>query len=554
MTAPTVPTPLPVPADFPVTWQLPGDEHFFWFQDVMHFPMPLTPLTASLQLPAFSTGATRGLQHLMLPVVALRYVTQNHYVYGCSVPFMGTEAEVAARMEQMKHAVMGVMQDLMVRFRDEFIPRVVELADGMRDADHSGLGPRELAERVLGLREVYTELWDIHMQVNIPPMGAIAGLDELLTAVLGAEEAGRAHLMLQGFPNKSVETGQRLYEFATRAREDDAVAEVIRSAREPEEVVAGLEVSAAGREFLAAWKTFLAEYGWRTGGFDMADAPWIDDWTIPLMQLRAFVLSSSPEAPIHAQQRQAVERDRLVAEVEGKLPPDVLPVFRMLLPAAQTYIPLAEDHNFYIDQLAFTSGRVPINALGKALTEAGVIVEEPDVYFLEFGDIEEIARGDLSDRREVVVDRRASLARAKATIPPEAIGSALPPEAASDILVSKFFGLGQDLPSDARVIRGIASSAGTATGTVKVVRTLDEAGKLEPGDVMVCHMTMPAWTPLFGTVSAVVADSGGVLSHCSIVAREYGIPCVTATRVGTRLLKDGQTVTVDGARGIVQVK
>jgi pyruvate,water dikinase len=71
---------------------------------------------------------------------------------------------------------------------------------------------------------------------------------------------------------------------------------------------------------------------------------------------------------------------------------------------------------------------------------------------------------------------------------------------------------------------------------------------------MVCHMTMPAWTPLFATLSAVVADSGGVLSHCSIVAREYGIPCVTATRVGTRLLRDGQRVTVDGNRGIVRVE
>jgi phosphoenolpyruvate synthase/pyruvate phosphate dikinase len=72
--------------------------------------------------------------------------------------------------------------------------------------------------------------------------------------------------------------------------------------------------------------------------------------------------------------------------------------------------------------------------------------------------------------------------------------------------------------------------------------------------VLVCEMTMPAWTPLFATVSAVVADSGGVLSHCAIVAREYRIPCVVGTYVGTRVLKDGQRITVDGAQGIVRIE
>jgi pyruvate,water dikinase len=73
------------------------------------------------------------------------------------------------------------------------------------------------------------------------------------------------------------------------------------------------------------------------------------------------------------------------------------------------------------------------------------------------------------------------------------------------------------------------SSNGAVTGTVRLVLTLDDADKLEPGDVLVCKITMPAWTPLFGIVSAVVSDSSGPLSHCAIVARKYGIPYVTGT-------------------------
>ena len=71
------------------------------------------------------------------------------------------------------------------------------------------------------------------------------------------------------------------------------------------------------------------------------------------------------------------------------------------------------------------------------------------------------------------------------------------------------------------------------------------------GDV---EMTLPTWVPLFATVSAVVADSGGVLSHCAIVAREFHLPAVVGTRVGTASIKDGMTITVDGTKGRVRIE
>jgi pyruvate,water dikinase len=67
-------------------------------------------------------------------------------------------------------------------------------------------------------------------------------------------------------------------------------------------------------------------------------------------------------------------------------------------------------------------------------------------------------------------------------------------------------------------------------------------------------MTVPPWTPLFSTVSAVVADTGGILSHCAIVAREYKLPAVVGTVLGTRTIQDGMTITVDGSKGIVRIE
>ena len=100
---------------------------------------------------------------------------------------------------------------------------------------------------------------------------------------------------------------------------------------------------------------------------------------------------------------------------------------------------------------------------------------------------------------------------------------------------------------------GTGASRGVVQGRAKVVRRLADASKLQPGDIMICEMTMPPWTPLFATISGLVADTGGVLSHCAIVAREYHLPCVVGTAIGTSVITDGMLVTVDGSKGLVRI-
>jgi pyruvate,water dikinase len=101
------------------------------------------------------------------------------------------------------------------------------------------------------------------------------------------------------------------------------------------------------------------------------------------------------------------------------------------------------------------------------------------------------------------------------------------------------------------VIKGLGASAGKVTAKACVIFAPEDFGKMKPGDVLVAVTTTPAWTPLFTMASAVVTDIGGPLSHSSIVAREYGIPAVLATGIGTRRIQDGQTITVDGSAGTV---
>ncbi|MGH3851472.1 MAG: PEP-utilizing enzyme [Pseudonocardiaceae bacterium] len=82
---------------------------------------------------------------------------------------------------------------------------------------------------------------------------------------------------------------------------------------------------------------------------------------------------------------------------------------------------------------------------------------------------------------------------------------------------------------------------------------MSEATKVQPGDILVADTTAPPWTPLFATVGGLVTNSGGILSHSAVVAREYRIPAVVGVGTATQRLQDGQLVEVDGTRGTVRI-
>jgi len=183
-----------------------------------------------------------------------------------------------------------------------------------------------------------------------------------------------------------------------------------------------------------------------------------------------------------------------------------------------------------------------------------VVSEAEDILWLKKKEIDGLIKNldsnvDLPDLSTTVAERKAFWKKLKAVTPPPM----MPVKdrvmgVKSDVFISHT----QDGDSE-DTLSGVPASTGLVTAPACVLHGPEDFGLMRPGDVLVAGTTTPAWTPLFAMASGVVTDIGGPLSHGSIVAREFGIPAVMGTGEATRRILNGQTITVDGGNGTVEI-
>ncbi len=177
--------------------------------------------------------------------------------------------------------------------------------------------------------------------------------------------------------------------------------------------------------------------------------------------------------------------------------------------------------------------------LGKRLAEAGALSDGDDIMYLTVDEVY-ATLDDGQDRSHVVRKRRSEME--------DAVEYDMP-----DLIYGDDFVPSRGVAPDRGVWTGTPTARGHHRGAARIVRGIDHLGKVSSGDVLVIPFSDVGWTPLFAQAGAVVAESGGMLSHSSIVAREYGLPCVVSVE-GAMRIPDGATITVDGYRGTITLE
>lgn len=509
--------------DFAVTWNDPADASLSWMWDPMHFPRPLAPLTRDVTAQMWAA------------FMSARSVFLNGYMYdfGASPP-----PPTPNVMERGAAAI----------WEQEYVPRVREFCSRLRTRDYEGMSAIALADALDGIIGDAIEHFRLTMVVIFGFMGPTFQLVDFAEKEIGPDGPQLVASLLQGFQNGSAAAGAGLGDLAMAAAASTEVAAAIRDGG-----AGALESVEGGPEFLAKLRGYLDEYGWRAESWGLGHMPtWAEDPSVALT-LIAHYLSDGAMSPAQAIERSVRQREDAQRAVERRLSGDKLAEFRAMLEAASPHVSISEGRAQY--QLTIVGSlRVPVLALGRKLVPFGVLDEPNDAFLLHLSELQQAAR-EPSPMQAVVSGRMADLKRWERLSPPPFVGAppAEPPEEMAPLL-TRFFGLGVVPSTKANVVTGNPANKGVVRGRARVIRELSESGRLQQGEVLVCPSTAPPWTPLFAIAAAVVTDTGGILSHSAICAREYGLPCVVGTQTGTRQIPDGAMITVDGGAGTVQIE
>lgn len=557
-TTTAAPTAIEAPPEFPVTWRDPAEASLFWQHDAMHFPDALAPLEIAAVALALQTGFKSAFETYHAPLERVEVRGINGFYYHAMVPFMGTPAEMAARAQKGEAVARATVARLGEIWEHEVLPEIKQHIAAWDAFDPAGKSREALLAHLDDTWDRTGRIWELHFRIVLPLYTAISEFDELYRGLF--EDAGPldSYRLLEGFPNMTVEVGQALWNLSRRALAEPQVLEVLRD-RSPEFVVAGLRESEAGRAFLDELREYLAHYGRRSDKWAIGAPSWIEDPTPAIKNLCDYIGQLESEGPVAKQLDAAEARDAAIAEAREKLagyPAPIREQFDAMLAAAQVATVLSEDHNFWIDNVATYHLRQVVMMVGRKLVADGALERANDVLYLHPEEVRDALVNGVADLRSLVATRADELERQSRLVPPPALGTLPPGPPPDDVMgrsLAKFFGTPPAPSETPDELPGAPGSRGFARGTARVIKSITEASRLQPGDILVAETTAAPWTPLFATAGAIVTDTGGVLSHAAVVAREYGVPAVVGTGFASKAIADGQTIEVDGDAGIVRI-
>ena len=294
-------------------------------------------------------------------------------------------------------------------------------------------------------------------------------------------------------------------------------------------------------EFMEAWENFLRDYGARgSSEIDMMMLRWYEE-PLPLLQVIANYLKK--EEGSHRVQQEKLEREREAAteNILRKSKGLRARLLKRMIYVIYEAGGLREHHKFMAVRI-FRVVKEILKKNAQALAKMKKLSDPDDIWYLNWAELFAIWDDDTEDLSALPAKRRADLARYQKLSPPMIITS----DGETPVVRYQV----KDAPAGA--LLGNAVSAGVVEGVVRII--LDpQKETLNPGEILVTVFTDPGWTPLFINAGGLIMEVGGVMTHGSVVAREYGIPAIVGVRDATQKLKTGQRVRIDGNRGFVEI-
>lgn len=557
----------------------------FWEREESHFPDPLTPMMSSFFIPGMNHAFRQTCSEMSMLIETLELKEIGGWVYQRTVPLGGRERKappaflmplmiriVPPLKARIQGSVKAIREDKAGKYINqwysEWKAEIIHRRDELLGVNLTTLSDSDLARHLEQTHLFLHESVERHMLLN----GAIQ--------LIIAEYAFACQDLLGWDEREIMQVFSGLSETSSAPARD--LAKLVKLTRSNpnllQDVQDGLPIKVLMErhpDFLESFSTYFDNYGCRAIRYEL-NFPTVGESPELFFQLLKDQLARNydpdEDARVLEQQRIGqVQGAEAILQTKSGADRDR---FHNALARAQKAYPVREEHGFYDRDAPLALLRYAVLEAGCRLVRRDGLKRVDDAFFLKLDELVSSLKGRVGASGtgvttfELVERRQAERNWVLAHPGPASYGSvasappsfdALPPEARFAVK-AVFWTLEQTFATalsgqeqkNAYRMQGIAASKGTYTGRVRVIRDESEFPKIQPGDVMVCQITSPVWSMLFPTIGALVTDSGGLLSHSAIIAREYRIPAVVATGNATALLRDGQMVTVDGDNGTVE--
>lgn len=545
--------------DFPVHWQQPEDEQMFWSFYGSYMPEPFTCLERDLISQCFAPNFNKSYQYYQIGQSRVRFFNGYYYEAISGTPSLSATEVESLRAEKITplaraHVTQGLTADhTFADWEAAWGAEVKHCLAAMAAFDLNQPLP-QLVAYVDQAQHHYARICELHaMQFPLNVL-IVHEFEQFYQDLFGELPP---HGLLHKAETHAIRGNRQLWDLSRQILRQPAFAELFSTATTAT-LLLQLSQSEAGQAILAGLQDYLAQHGKQGDAIlHICQPTWAEDPTPVILNLKTYLSHGQRDFVAELNEKRA-EHEQAVAAAHTQLatyPQPVVAQFEALLQNAQKATYLLDEHTYWMELAPGYYLRHLFLAIGRALQAAGCLAQSDDVFHLYLAELRHLGENPTA-QHALIDERKATLAYCKQLTPPPFIGAfptdPPPVNPILDILYAPYATMGGPT-EDPQLLTGCAASPGVVVGPVKILRSVREVDRLAPGDILVTTMTTPIWTPVFAHAAGIITDSGGMLSHPAIVAREMGIPAVIGTGQATLILQEGQQVELNGSTGQVKI-
>lgn len=560
---------------FPIEWTSETEKLLFWVFDDLHCPKPLSPMYEDIG--GWWLSCDHMFRRFGTPFATdWIYKNINGYLYTAAIPaekglvvdtqeydfrtnpIVPQDAEYAGKIGAYLGLVLPVYgHNFTFWWKTRFVPemqRNFDYIEGMLDRK-AELTLADMAVLLEDAIDMHDRHWKIHWMLNFAQLSATLNLQAVMQKTHGKVDQVLLGRLQNSANDRNWDKIRALWEMKEEVKGDAELQAAFGKANGPE-IAAALKATSRGARFIDEKVVpYQKEFGWHAVWSHEFIYPSFREDMNPVLQLVRDQYTADYDYPSAVAKLKA-DIEAAAKEILEGLEGEALEEMRAANEINLKMAPLTPDHHFYIDQGANAHVRLVLIAIGEKLVEMGMLDQPDDVILFRYNALREfMGAPDPQSGRAMAAAARAKRAAADSVRPLDWVGTATATQLAFPYLnlwgFPDKFNRPREMHGDKIV--GIGGSPGVVEGVARVVMSTDEFDSLVPGEILVCEMTNPAWQVLYGKIIAVVTNAGDLVAHPAVLAREYEIPAVVGTSVGTYRIKTGDRIRVDGNVGEVVI-